>query len=85
MGLRLICRYPLEKPETVVALSAGDRASRGDVFCNSVGTRADQMLVAAGATDPRIVVLVNGHDVMAIAGGSDLEFLRRGGGIQAAR
>lgn len=45
IALRLICWYPLETPDTVVvALFAGDKAGMGDVFYDSVGTRADQMI-----------------------------------------
>ena len=45
IALRLICWYPKEAPETVVvALFAGDKAGMGDVFYDSVGTRADQMI-----------------------------------------
>jgi hypothetical protein len=45
IALRLICWYPLDSPGTVVvALFAGDKAGMGDVFYDSVGTRADQMI-----------------------------------------
>ena len=45
IALRLICWYPPETPDTVVvALFAGDKAGMGDVFYDSVGTRADQMI-----------------------------------------
>lgn len=45
IALRLICCQTLETPETVVvALSAGDKAGMGDVFYDSVSTRADQMI-----------------------------------------
>lgn len=45
IALRLICWYPPETPGTiVVALFAGDKAGMGDVFYDSVGTRADQMI-----------------------------------------
>lgn len=45
IALRLICWYPPAFPEqVVVALFAGDKAIMGDVFYDSVGTRADQMI-----------------------------------------
>ena len=45
IALRLICWYPPDKPDrVVVALFAGDKAGMGDVFYDSVGTRADQMI-----------------------------------------
>ena len=45
IALRLICWHRKEAPETVVvALFAGDKAGMGDVFYDSVGTRADQMI-----------------------------------------
>lgn len=45
IALRLICWYPSETPGTVVvALFAGEKAGMGDVFYDSVGTRADQMI-----------------------------------------
>lgn len=45
IALRLICWYPPNMPDrVVVALFAGDKAGMGDVFYDSVGTRADQMI-----------------------------------------
>ena len=45
IALRLICWYPPKRADTVVvALFAGDKASMGDVFYDSVGTRADQII-----------------------------------------
>lgn len=44
IALRLICWFPPEQDRVVVALLAGDKASMGDVFYDSVGTRADQII-----------------------------------------
>lgn len=44
MALRLICWFSPEKDTVVVALFSGDKAAMGDVFYDSVGTRADQMI-----------------------------------------
>lgn len=45
VALRLICWFPPERSDTVVvALFAGDKVGMGDVFYDSVGTRADQMI-----------------------------------------
>ena len=44
VALRLICWFPPEQNRVVVALFAGDKASMGDVFYDSVGTRADQII-----------------------------------------
>lgn len=42
VAVRLIVWFPPEHPDqVVVALFAGDKAQMGDVFYNSVGTRAD--------------------------------------------
>jgi hypothetical protein len=42
VALRLVVWFPLQRPdEVVVALFAGDKANMGDVFYNSVGSRAD--------------------------------------------
>jgi hypothetical protein len=43
IALRLICWFP-PSGGVVVALFAGVKASRGDVFYDSVGTRADQII-----------------------------------------
>lgn len=40
VAVRLICWFP-DDQHVVVALFAGDKARMGDVFYNSVGTRAD--------------------------------------------
>lgn len=45
VALRLICWFPPdEKDKVVVALFAGDKASMGDVFYDTVGVRADQAI-----------------------------------------
>ena len=44
IALRLICWFPPEQNRVVVALFAGEKASMGDVFYDSVGTRADQII-----------------------------------------
>ena len=44
IALRLICWFPPTRDRVVVALFAGDKASMGDVFYDSVGTRADQII-----------------------------------------
>jgi hypothetical protein len=40
VAIRLICWFP-DDQHAVVALFAGDKARMGDVFYDSVGTRAD--------------------------------------------
>ena len=44
IALRLICWFPPEKDTVVVALFSGEKAAMGDVFYDTVGTRADQMI-----------------------------------------
>jgi hypothetical protein len=44
IALRLICWFPPGQDRVVVALFAGEKASMGDVFYDSVGTRADQII-----------------------------------------
>ncbi|OCI32601.1 hypothetical protein OERS_05280 [Oerskovia enterophila] len=44
IALRLICWFPDDEDTVVVALLAGDKANMGDVFYESVGTRADQVI-----------------------------------------
>ncbi len=41
IAFRLICWFPPNSSTVVVALFAADKAHMGDVFYNSVGTRAD--------------------------------------------
>ncbi len=41
IALRLICWFPPDSTTVVVALFAADEAAMGDVFYNSVGSRAD--------------------------------------------
>ncbi len=41
IALRLICWFPPTTDTVVVALFAGDKAHMGDVFYNTVGSRAD--------------------------------------------
>ena len=44
IALRLICWFPEDSNTVVVALFSGDKASMGDVFYDSVGSRADQII-----------------------------------------
>jgi len=44
IALRLICWFPPDQDRVVVALFAGEKASMGVVFYDSVGTRADQVI-----------------------------------------
>lgn len=44
IALRLICWFPPNGDQIVVALFAGDKAGMGDVFYDTVGTRADQAI-----------------------------------------
>lgn len=44
IALRLIVWFPPVDGRVVVALFAGEKASMGDVFYNSVGSRADQII-----------------------------------------
>lgn len=43
-AIRLICWFPPDTDTVVVALFAGNKAPIGDVFYNSVGTRADALI-----------------------------------------
>jgi len=44
IALRLICWFPPNGDQIVVALFAGDKAGMGDVFYDTVGTRADHAI-----------------------------------------
>jgi len=44
VALRLICWFPPGQDTVVVALFSGDKAGMGDVFYDSVGVRADQII-----------------------------------------
>lgn len=44
VALRIICWFDDESDAVVVALFANDKASMGDVFYDSVGSRADQVI-----------------------------------------
>ncbi len=44
VALRIICWFDPESDAVVVALFANDKAPMGDVFYDSVGTRADQVI-----------------------------------------
>jgi hypothetical protein len=44
VAIRLICWFPPEPHTVVVALFAGDKARMGDIFYNSVGSRADALI-----------------------------------------
>jgi hypothetical protein len=44
IAVRLICWFPPDEGTVVVALFPGDKANMGDVFYDSVGSRADQII-----------------------------------------
>lgn len=44
IAVRLICWFPPDSETVVVALFAGEKSRIGDVFYNSVGTRADPII-----------------------------------------
>ena len=44
IALRLICWFPPRSDQIIVALFVGDKAAMGDVFYDTVGTRADQTI-----------------------------------------
>lgn len=44
VAVRLICWFPPDAQVVVVALFAGDKATIGDVWYSSVGTRADALI-----------------------------------------
>ncbi|HET7140509.1 MAG TPA: hypothetical protein VFI36_10150 [Arthrobacter sp.] len=44
IAVRLICWFPPGERTVVVALFSGDKANMGDVFYDSVGRRADQII-----------------------------------------
>jgi hypothetical protein len=44
VALRVICWFPPTQDRVVVALFSGDKASMGDVFSDTVGTRADRLI-----------------------------------------
>lgn len=44
MAVRIICWFDERSKSVVVALFAADKAAMGDVFYDSVGTRADQAI-----------------------------------------
>jgi hypothetical protein len=44
VALRVICWFPPNRDRVVVALFSGDKASMGDVFYDTVGTRADRLI-----------------------------------------
>jgi hypothetical protein len=44
IAVRLICWFPPGEDTAVVALFSGDKANMGDVFYDSVGSRADQII-----------------------------------------
>lgn len=47
IAVRLIVWFPPERPDhVVVVLFAGDKANMGDVFYDSVGTRADAAIAS---------------------------------------
>lgn len=56
IAVRLICWFPPDTDTVVVSLFAGDKANIGDVFYNSVGSRADAAIETwkyeAGRTKP---------------------------------
>lgn len=44
VAMRLICWFPPDTDTVVVTLFCGDKARIGDVFYNSVGSRADPLI-----------------------------------------
>jgi hypothetical protein len=44
IAVRLVCWFPPETNMAVVALFSGDKANMGDVFYDSVGSRADALI-----------------------------------------
>lgn len=44
IAMRLICWFPPDEETVVVSLFSGDKGSIGDVFYDSVGSRADQLI-----------------------------------------
>lgn len=44
VAVRLICWFPPGEEHAVVALFSGDKSNIGDVFYDSVGSRADQII-----------------------------------------
>lgn len=44
IALRVICWFPPNDDRVVIALFSGDKASMGDVFYDTVGVRADQLI-----------------------------------------
>ena len=44
VAVRLICWFPPGEEAAVVALFSGDKSNIGDVFYDSVGSRADQII-----------------------------------------
>ena len=44
MAVRVICWFPPDADTVVVVLFAANKASMGDVFYDSVGSRADQVI-----------------------------------------
>ncbi|MDD1478730.1 MULTISPECIES: hypothetical protein [Micrococcaceae] len=53
IAVRVICWFPPGQATAVVALFSGDKANIGDIFYDSVGSRADQIvdLWVAGQED----------------------------------
>src|SRR3954451_7267364 len=44
IAVRLICWFPPDEDTAVVALFSGDKANMGDIFYDSVASRADQII-----------------------------------------
>lgn len=44
VAMRLICWFPPDTETVVVALFSGEKSAIGDVFYDSVGSRADQLI-----------------------------------------
>lgn len=53
VALRIICWFDDESDTVVVALFANDKAPMGDVFYDSVGSRADQVIDEWKRQNPR--------------------------------
>lgn len=56
IAVRVICWFPPGQATAVVALFSGDKANIGDIFYDSVGSRADQIVDLWVAGDRKSVV-----------------------------
>ncbi len=66
---RLICWFPPDEETVVVALFSGDKANMGDVFYDSVGRRADQIIdkwIREGEVDEDGAEVISGRAMTAL-------------------